>query len=284
MACVGDSKLPLAPPAATSVAMRTVFGIPDLKGLIMEAAETPFCAEATKGGERCNRAWVYRNTLVPSEQLDCSQYCSEHCLSWMTAALQTPPRSLFLWRAEELLGVYEIKNLRLNLDYYLWKVDPDALFDPDAPDPYVHEAFECRFTDQSFQWYRQNNWKFNEEISATELAKIICSQFRKHGATLKFSTGYVMLPFQTPPSEEIVMKFRNAQMSFGDHRSATWIRPNGMWKQAFVDSLDPAQKVLRTEYRTTLQSWSPPEAIPKPKQGGNSRPRLGGPAIINTLF
>ncbi len=242
----------------------------------MESAETPFCAEATNGGERCNRAWVYRNTLVPSEKLDCSQYCSDQCLSWMTAALQSPPRSIFLWRGEELLGVYEIKNLRLDLRYYLWTVDPD----PNAPDPYVHEAFECRFTDQSFQWHRQKHWKFNEAISPTELAKMICDQFRNHRGTLDLSTGYVMLPFQTRPSEEIVAKFRNAAMSFGDRRNATWIRPNGMWKQAFIDSVDPSQRELRTEYRTKLEAWAPNMAIPKAKQGGSS---LSSPAIINTL-
>jgi hypothetical protein len=300
MAYFGDSKSPRPstqqPVASTSIVPATplmkVFGNPDIKGLIMAAAETPFCAEATKKGERCNRAWVYQNTLratdqkasryapAPPRELDCSQYCSDQCFQWMPSALQSPPRLLYLWSNDELLGKFEIQRLRLILSYVMTR--PDSF----SRQQYGH-TYECKFTGDSFQWYeliKGGQWDSDRErkLDPLDVAESICYAFRNKGSKLHLFTGPVKLTLPSPLPQALRTKFQNAEMSFGPRgqANATWIRPNKTWQQYYFDLYPEA----RIEYRTKLESWSPSEAISEPKQGGNSHPRTVRPGIINTLF
>jgi hypothetical protein len=297
-------------------AMKTVFDSPDLNQFIMQGVETPFCDAATNGGERCNRAFIYRNKepeqkgtrFAPPQQLNCTQYCGDRCLEWLTNALQSPPKRVFIWSGAKLLGAPNIP---------VW-----TLFLQESKRQYDYSVYKTKMDGKSFQWLRTmepfaTSLSHDEDIememgtkmSVAELAPHICAKLSEEGTSLRLSMQGIELQNRSRPQSfpdkksrleaEVAFreKLRNTTITF-DHPgrpNAAWIRPNATWKHENYPELT---------YFTSLRSWYSPSpsataaasSAPAPgaasnaKGGGSAqahaliKPPAQSPAVINRLF
>ncbi len=265
--------------------LKAVFENADLNRLILEIAEEiPDCEEATNSGKRCAKAWLFRNGdserkgtryAAPAPTvINCSAYCGARCLDWMTDALKSPPRWVYLWwtppRASkvvapstvgsQLLGKYEMKTFSLKVELPLEKEDYMGR------NTVAREYFPILSNDQN----KATQWKIGDEnISPVKMAQQICHAVGEKRSTL---VGFIELPFEVPSDKNDL----DLGISFGPENpsAAPWIRPNKFWR---ADGLGEI-----TSFMMMLDSWNAPIEIPSTAL--NAGRAQSHPAIINSLF